>query len=83
MLRMDLFSLLTLSQSHQFSDKWKQTKTIKRGVDCIVSKEVDQRLFFKIGDKDPLENYDQIIHDKCFRNEITDVESINVPKQKS
>jgi hypothetical protein len=82
MLRMDLFALLSCVQSANLSADWKQAKTLKRGVAQLVEDPVDQKPIFPAVDA-CLENWEGIIQDKCFRNEITDVDSINVPDLKS
>ena len=79
MLRADYFSLLSISQSIHTVSSLMQIKAIKRGILANLSKTQDLK-------NDSHTNYlkgwqKKLIMDKCMRNEVQDILTVNFPKE--
>ena len=78
MLRCDLFSILSVSNSNQFIKDPKQTKAIKKGITEYVLRSQDLSTYDDAIDK--FKGWEKgLIQDKLYRNLCHDIEVFNDP----
>ena len=74
-----LYSLLQISQSDDFIIGGKaQTNAIKRGVISYLKYESND-LYSQTNLDEQLNGWELLIREKCLRNELMDVKTINIP----
>ena len=76
MLRAPLFSLLQICQSKEFAKNARETKVLKEGVMKYLPYE-SKRFLEQLGIEEKLEGWEQVMADKCTRNELMDIKSVN------
>ena len=77
MVRADLFTLLSISQSIHYVQNWQQAKSIQKGVQELLKR----NQHFDLPEVDAkLEGWTKILEDKCYNNDLTEVQDINMPR---
>jgi len=76
MLRAPLFSLLQICQSKEFAKNARQTKVLKDGTIKYLQYE-SKKFLEKLRIEQKLEGWEQVLEDKCTRNELMDIKSVN------
>jgi len=76
MMRADLFSLLSVSNANTIISSKKQTQAIHKGVQAILDDTQDCTMQDIL---DMSQGWQAVMLDKCFNNEVTGVEVVNMP----
>lgn len=82
MIRLSLFSLLSIIQCKNLVNEDSQIGSIKRGITKFLKCDVNEVLRRLDIDKS-LKGWPMVINDMCLQNELTDSKSVNMPNLKS
>ena len=80
MMRVDLFSTLLISNSIHFVEKEHESQTIKAGI-VEFSKKNRAKCLKAINVIDKLVDWHDILYDKCYLNQLTDVHVENASEK--